>query len=252
MVRLKSEKDLELLRISGRILAATLRALSKEVKAGVILSNLDKKAKELILKEGATPTFLGYTPEGATKAYAASICASVNETIVHGLPGKYILKEGDIISIDLGVTYKGYVTDGAVTVGVGNISEEARALLRVTHEALQNGIEECIPGKHLGDIGYAIEKTAQIGKFRVIQGLTGHGVGFALHEDPSVFNYGKRGEGMKLVPGLVIAIEPMFSVKSPYIQQKKDDSFATKDGSLSAHFEHTVVITEEGFEVLTA
>ncbi|MFA6365086.1 MAG: type I methionyl aminopeptidase, partial [Candidatus Paceibacterota bacterium] len=214
MVRLKSEKDLESLRISGRILAATLHALSKEVKVGVMLSDLDKKAKELILKEGATPTFLGYTPEGMTKAYAASICASVNDTIVHGLPGKYILKEGDIISLDLGVTYKGYVTDGAMTVGVGKISEEARALLRVTEEALQNAIKECTPGKHLGDIGEVVEKTAQKGKFRVIQGLTGHGVGFARHEDPSVFNYGRRGEGMKLVPGLVIAIEPMFSAGS--------------------------------------
>lgn len=250
-VRLKDENDIKLMRVSGKILANTLSELAQASKEGVQLSALDKLARKLITEAGATPTFLGYTPEGATKPYPAALCASVNETIVHGIPGNYILKNGDVFSLDLGVTYKGRVTDAALTVGIGKISEEAKTLIRVTERSLLNAIAECVPGKHLGDIGWAVENTAKKANFRVIQGLTGHGVGFALHEDPSVFNYGTRGEGMKLVPGLVIAIEPMFAVSSPYAVAMRDGSYETKDGSLSAHFEHTIAITENGHEVLT-
>lgn len=251
-VRLKTEDDIKLMRVSGRILADTIAELSNAAKEGVRLSALDKLARKLIGAAGATPTFLGYTPEGAGQPYPAALCASVNETIVHGIPGEYALKNGDVFSIDLGVTYKGRVTDAAVTIGIGTISEEAKTLLRVTELSLSKAIEECVPGKTLGDIGFVIENTAKKANFRVIQGLTGHGVGFALHEDPSVFNYGNRGEGMKLVPGLVLAIEPMFSTGSQYAIAMRDGSYETKDGSLSAHFEHTIAITEHGHEVLTA
>lgn len=251
-IRLKTKKDLEFLRISGKILSRTLQLLAGEAKAGVRLKYLDDLARVHILEEGGVPTFLGYTPEGLNKPYPASICASVNETIVHGIPGNYQLKDGDILSVDLGVTFKGYITDGAITVPIGKISQEAKELLVATQMSLQKAISECVPGNTLGDIGFAVESVAKKSGMSVIEGLTGHGVGFELHEDPSVFNRGKRGMGMKLVSGLVIAIEPMFSLGSALATLKKDDSFVTKDGSLSAHFEHTVAITEKGYEVLTA
>jgi methionyl aminopeptidase len=251
-IRLKSEEDIAMLRISGGILARTLKSLAADAREGVTLAALDKKARAYIAAAGAVPTFLGYVPEGMEQPYPAAICASVNDTVVHGLPGNYALKEGDVLSIDLGVTYKGYVTDGATTVGIGSISKEAKALIAATKEALEKAIKACAPHGRMGDIGEAVEKTAKKAHFRVLQGLTGHGVGFELHEDPTVYNYGKQGEGMELVPGLVIAIEPMFSAGSPYgVHDPKDDSFATKDGSLSAHFEHTVAILEKGIEVLT-
>ncbi|MEK7089866.1 MAG: type I methionyl aminopeptidase [Patescibacteria group bacterium] len=250
-VRLKDENDIKLMRVSGKILAHTIAELVIASKEGVQLSVLDALARKLISEAGATPTFLGYTPEGATKPYPVALCASVNAQIVHGIPGNYILKSGDLFSIDLGVTYKGRITDSAVTIGIGKISDEAKLLMRTTELSLERAIKECVPGKHLGDIGYVIGNTAKNANFRVIQGLTGHGVGFELHEDPSVFNYGTRGEGLKLVPGLVIAIEPMFSVGSQYAVAMRDGSYETKDGSLSAHFEHTIAITEHGHEVLT-
>lgn len=250
-IKLKDENDIKLLRISGKILANTLAELARSAKEGVRLIELDTLARKLITEAGATPTFLGYTPEGAGQPYPATLCASVNKTIVHGIPNNYALRNGDLLSIDLGVTYKGRVTDAALTVGIGEISEKAKMLMRNTELALVNAIKECTPGKTLGDIGYVIENTAKKGHFSVIQGLTGHGVGFALHEDPSVFNYGNRGEGMKLVPGLVIAIEPMFSTGSPYPLAMRNGSYETKDGSLSAHFEHTIAIMEDGYEILT-
>jgi len=251
-IRLKTERDLQFLRISGKILSRTLSLLKKEVKVGVSLKHLDNLARAFIKDEGAVPTFLGYTPDGAGKPYPAAICASVNDTIVHGIPGNYELKEGDILSIDLGVTFEGYITDSAITVPVGKISKDARRLINATEKSLQNAIYECFPGNTLGDIGYAIESVAKKAEVSVVEGLTGHGVGFELHEDPSVFNKGKKGNGMKLKPGMVIAIEPMFSLGSPYATIARDDSFKTKDKSLSAHFEHTIAITEKGYEVLTS
>jgi methionyl aminopeptidase len=251
-IRLKNEKDLQFLRISGKILSRTFLLLKKEVKAGVSLKHLDNLAYAFIKDEGATPTFLGYKPDGAGKPYPASLCTSVNDTIVHGIPGNYVLKDGDILSIDLGVTFDGYITDAAITVPVGEISNDARRLINATEKSLQNAIHECFPGNTLGDIGYAIESVAKKAEVSVVEGLTGHGVGFELHEDPSIFNKGKRGNGMKLKAGMVIAIEPMFSLGGPYAIIARDDSFKTKDKSLSAHFEHTIAITEKGYEVLTA
>ncbi len=250
-IRLKTEADITMMRVSGTILADTIKTLASEAKEGVTLAALDKRARTLIADAGGSPTFLGYTPEGAPKPYPAALCASVNEKIVHGIPNGYVLKNGDILSIDLGVTYKGYITDAAITIGIGKISDEAKELIKVTERSLEEAIKECEVGKHLGDIGFAVENTAKKAHFSVIQGLTGHGVGFELHEDPSVFNYGRRGDGMKLVPGLVLAIEPMLSIGSPYAIALRDGSFETRDKSLSAHFEHTIAITEKGYEVLT-
>ncbi len=251
MVRLKTEDDIKLMRISGKILARTLRELSDAAKEGVSLASLDKLARKLIAEAGGEPTFLGYTPEGAGTPYPAALCASVNETIVHGIPGKYVLKNGDLLSIDLGVTYKGRITDAAVTVAIGKVAPEVHSLIQATKRSLDAAIKECVPGKTIGDIGFAIESVAKKAKLHVIRGLTGHGVGFRLHEDPSVYNYGTRGEGMKLVPGLALAIEPMFAIGTPHALVRHDDSFVTKDKSPAAHFEHTIVITEKGHELLT-
>ena len=251
MIRLKKENDLRVLRMSGRILASVLQKLEEEVKEGVKLSHLDKLARGLIKEAGAKPAFLGYKPESGTAPYPAAICVSVNEQIVHGLPSEYILKQRDVLKIDFGVNYQGYITDAAVTVGVGELTGKAKELVDITKKALKKAVEVCKSGNHTGDIGWVIEKTVKGAGFRVIKNLTGHGVGFELHEDPTVYNYGSRGEGVELVPGLVLAIEPMVSVSSSRVMQKDDDSYVTEDGSLSAHFEHTVAITESGPEILT-
>jgi methionyl aminopeptidase len=249
--KLKTEADVAVLRESGLILAEVLDTLAREAVLGTKLSYLDRHARGLIASRGATPTFLGYTPEGARVGYPAAICASVNDTIVHGLPGEYRLRAGDVLKIDAGVTYRGYVTDAALTVAIPPIAPAVSRLLETTRHALDEAILSCVPGGRLGDIGWAIERVAKRGKCTVITGLTGHGVGFELHEDPTVYNYGTKGEGMKLVPGLVLAIEPMFSLGSGDIYQYPDDSYGTADKSIAAHFEHTVVITKGGCEVLT-
>ncbi len=250
-IRLKNERDLSSLRISGHILAETLVILSREALPGVPLSHFDKRARELLGAASATPTFLGYRPGGSRRAYPAALCTSVNDTVVHGLPTGYVLKEGDLLKLDLGVTYKNYVTDGAITVGIGTLSKTAERLLYATREALDAALVVAKPGGHLGDIGAAVERVVKRAKFRVVEGLTGHGVGFSLHEDPEVANHGTAGEGMELKPGLVIAIEPMVSMGSSRVLEEDDGSFTTEDRSLSAHFEHTIAITEHGIEVLT-
>ncbi len=251
MIKLKSESDLEFLKVSGRILASTLFFLKETAKEGVTLKFLDELAHKSLKEAGATPAFLGYKSEGAGRPYPASICTSLNQQIVHGLPINYSLQSGDILKIDLGVNYNGYFTDAAVTVGIGQISKEASKLISVTELALHKAIAECSPGKRLGDIGWIIEKITEGAGFSVVRGLTGHGTGFELHEDPTVYNFGKRGEGIELKAGLVLAIEPMINIGSGEIKQQKDDSFATKDGSLNAHFEHTVAITKNGPLILT-
>ena len=251
MVRLKNERDFEFLRVSGKILGDVLNELIKTADIGVKLSALDKLARSLIEKTEAKPAFLDYKSESAQKPYPAVICTSVNDQVVHGLPNNYLLKFGDILKIDLGINYKGYFTDAAVTVGIGKITIEAGKLIRATHEALTNGIFASKSGGCLGDIGWIIEKTAEKYGLSVIDGLTGHGTGFELHEDPIVYNYGQKNEGMKLVPGLVLAIEPMFSVDGGKTEQQSDGTFVTSDGSLSAHFEQTILITQKEPEILT-
>jgi len=252
MIRLKNEKDLEGLRASGKILAFVLGRLKGEARVGLRLDFLDGLARELFKEAGAKPAFLGYKSEGAKTPYPAAICTSVNATIVHGLPGDYKLKEGDILKIDLGVEYNGYVTDAAVTVGIGQVSEAAKRLIKTTKEALAKAVDEFKEGNHLSDIGWVIETTVKKNGFNIIKSLTGHGVGFELHEDPVVYNYGNRGEGMKLQKGLVLAIEPMVSIDGADVKQMPDGSFITRDNSLTAHFEHTVALTQNGPEILTS
>jgi methionyl aminopeptidase len=251
MVCLKNKNDLEMLRQSGGVLIYVLKTLAAETKPGVSLKSLDARARKLIEERGAKPSFLGYKPNGALQPYPAAICTSVNNQIVHGPPSDYILKDGDILKIDFGIDYKSYFTDGAVTLGIGEISSQAAELIKTVKGALEQAIEVCLPGNHLGDIGWAIEQYVSAHCFKVIRGLTGHGVGFSLHEEPIVYNYGEKGKGMELKPGMVLAIEPMISAGSPEIKQLDDESYATKDGSLSAHFEKTIAITKTSPEVLT-
>jgi methionyl aminopeptidase len=248
---MKSEKDLDGLRASGRILATILQRLKEAAHEGVRLRDIDALAARLLQEAHARSAFLGYKPEGSRKSYPAHICTSVNEQIVHGLPTDYVLKSGDLLKIDLGVKYQDYFTDAAVTVGIGNISPVAKNLIAATEAALSKAIAMCQAGNHLGDIGFVIEKTTQEYGFRIIKGLTGHGTGFALHEDPTIYNFGKKGEGIELQPGMVLAIEPMVAAGSARIKQHSDDSFATVDKSLTAHFEHTIAIKSNDSETLT-
>ncbi len=251
MVKLKTQEDLKLLRISGRILGRVLKMLSAEAREGKLLSALDNLAYKYIKAEGATPAFLNYKPEGSRIPYPASVCLSLNDEVVHGLPRELPLKDGDVLKIDLGVSYKGLITDAAATVVVGKASRKVMALLKATEEALYAAIAAVKAGGRLGDIGYAVERRLKRGGFKIIEGLTGHGTGYNLHEDPTVWNYGKKGTGMELKEGLVLAIEPMASIGSRIALERADGTFVTKDGSVAAHFEHTIFVTKSGCEILT-
>ena len=251
MVKLKSREDLKLLRVSGRILSRVLSMLASEARAGVLLTSLDEKAYKYIKAEGAIPAFLNYRAEGSRTPYPASTCLSLNDEVVHGLPRKIELKDGDVLKIDLGVSYKGLITDSARTVVIGKPTRKIASLLKATEESLYAGISVCRAGNHIGDIGHAVEERLKRGDFKIIQGLTGHGTGYKLHEDPTVWNFGRKGEGMEMKEGLVIAIEPMASIGSKTAIERGDGTFVTKDGSTAAHFEHTVYITNDGCEILT-
>lgn len=251
MIRLKSARDIAILRESGAILGKLLHELKNMAGIGVVLSDLDRFAASFLKSKGAKSAFLGYKPSGASRAYPASICTSLNEIVVHGIPNKTALKKGDILKIDIGVDFKGYITDGAGTVLIGEPSLAGSRLLNAAEEALKAGIRAAKPGGHTGDIGAAVEAVSKKNKVQVIKSLTGHGVGFELHEDPTIYNYGEKGKGVKLVPGLVIAIEPMFSESSPYVIKGDNDEYKTADNSLSVHVEHTIAITEDGPEILT-
>ena len=248
---IKTPEQIKMIGIAGKILANVAKKIKLEVKKGVTLKTLDSLAYKLIVEAGAKPAFLGYHPYGAQRPYPASICASLNEVVVHGVPTSYKLKDGDLLKLDFGVDYQGYIADAAFSIGVGKISDLARDLMSVTEHALLLGIKECKPGKTLGDIGWAINNYVTKRGFKVVKGLTGHGVGLELHEDPPVFNEGQKNTGLKLKEGMVLALEPMVSAGDPYLFQLPDDSYATRDKSLTAHFEHTVVITDKGPEVLT-
>ncbi|MCL4399863.1 type I methionyl aminopeptidase [Patescibacteria group bacterium] len=253
MILLKKDKDIEGLRKSGRILVNILLTLKEMAKEGVSLMDLENKAREMLKEAGASSAFLNYKPEGAQKPYPAALCTSLNDQIVHGQPSDRKLDNGDILKIDFGVVFENWITDAALTLGIGEISEEAKLLIKTTEEALNEALTAAkTPKARLGDIGWIIENTAEKNGLSVVEGLTGHGVGFKLHEDPIVYNYGNKGEGMLLKKGLVIAIEPMLSAGSSQFRQAKDDSFYTKDGSLSAHFEKTIAVTDNGIEILTA
>lgn len=252
MVIIKTDSEIERLRKGGPILAAMLRQVAEKVAPGITTGALNDYAHELITQAGHTPAFLNYKPEGADFPYPASLITSVNAEVVHGIPGKKILKEGDIIALDLGLNYEGVFLDHAITVPVGAIGGKDKELLAVTEEALAKGIEAIVPGATVGDIGYAIESFVKPYKLGIVRVLSGHGVGRAIHEDPYIPNYGRPGRGAKLVPGMVIAIEPMLTRGSEDIITMPDGyTLKTVDGSRSAHFEHTVLITETGAEILT-
>jgi methionyl aminopeptidase len=254
MAIIKSEKDLEVIRECGRRHGRVLRALGEAVRPGMTTKDLDDLAAKLITEMGDASSYLGYTPEGADRPFPASICVSVNEEIVHGIPNENIktLNEGDIVSIDVGISHKGFFTDAAITVPVGKVDPDSLRLIEETRKALYAGIRAIKPGGHIGDIGYAISAHAKKAKLKLADGLSGHGVGRHVHEDPYVPNWGKRGDGEELVPGLVIAIEPMLNLGTANIVLMKDGyTYRTADKKRSAHFEHTVLITDRGYEILT-
>lgn len=236
---------------AGGYLAGILAELEGRVESGVTGLDLEHLARSLIKDAGALPAFLGYKPQGAKRGFPAALCFSVNEIVVHGVPTKYVIRDGDIVKLDLGLILGGYYVDSAITVGVGAISDVGSRLIDTTKKALSAGIEQLWPGKTLGDIGCAIETVVREKNFAVVEGLTGHGIGKALHENPYVHNRGKRGDGEALAAGMVLAIEPMVSAGDGKIKTARDDSFVTADGALSAHFEHTVAITDSGPRVLT-
>lgn len=254
-VKLKTPEDIAILREGGKRHAFILREVAKAVRPGVSTKDLDDLAARLIAEGGDTAAFLGYRPRGAKRPYPASICISVNDAVVHGIPNEdpIVLKDGDTITLDLGLVHKGMITDSAVTVPVGKIDESAENLLRTTKEALDKGIRQVRPGNTTGHIGEAVEAHVKSRGFVIVDELAGHGVGYKVHEDPFVPNYGAAGEGEPLVPGMVIAIEPIVNEGTAKIYLDKDGyTYRTKDGKRSAHFEHTVAVTEKGCEVLTA
>lgn len=252
MIIIKTENEIERLKKGGPILAAILRKVAARVAPGVSTGELNEYAHALIKESGHTPAFLGYQPEGQDYPYPAALITSVNAEVVHGIPGERILKEGDIISLDLGLNYEGVFLDHAVTVPVGAIGSKDKELLAVTEEALYEGIKAIVPGATVGDIGWVIETYVKPHRFGIVRTLSGHGVGRAIHEDPYVPNYGRPGKGAKLVPGMVIAIEPMITRGSEEVVTMKDGyTIKTVDNSRAAHFEHTVLITDKGAEILT-
>ncbi len=242
----KSKKELEKMRAAGRLAGLVREELRRMVRAGVTTLDLDRAAERMIREAGAKPTFKGY------HGYPYSICASVNEQVVHGFPSNYALKDGDIFSIDCGATLEGFVGDTATTVPVGRVSEEKLRLVRVAEECLERAIEQCWPGKYLGDIGWAVQEHAERHGYTVVREYVGHGIGRRMHEDPQIPNYGTPGTGARLRAGYCLAIEPMVNMGTEKTKTLKDGwTVVTLDGRPSAHVEHTVAITEEGPEVLT-
>ncbi|MES3005745.1 MAG: type I methionyl aminopeptidase [Patescibacteria group bacterium] len=264
-VTIKTAVDIEILRRAGKILADILSELEAVAKVGITSFELEKTALKLTKKAGAKPAFLGYTPQGASRPYPAALCLSINDVVVHGIPNavSYTLKDGDLVTLDMGISYKGMIVDSATTIGVGDVDSKGKQLLKAGKEALDAAVEIC---KHwtekkvsikTGDIGMAIEKAGEYYRktygFNFAEGLGGHGVGYYVHEDPFIPNFGKPGQGVVLKPGMVIAIEPILNEGDERITLDDDDyTYRTFDGKRSVHFEHTVLITEKGAEVLTA
>ncbi len=250
MVIIKTDKEIEKIKKSCQLTANTLKYIAEKIKPGIKTIQLDQAAEKFIRKHGGIPSFKGYGPKG--DEFPASICVSINDEIVHGIPGDRVLKEGDIISIDIGTNLNGYFGDMAATFGVGKIDSEAKKLIQTTKECLLAGIKKAIGGNYIGDISYAIQSVAEINNFSVVKEYVGHGVGLMVHEDPQIPNYGKPRTGLKLEKGMVIAIEPMLN-QGDYRTVSGSDRWTVKtfDGSLSAHFEHTIAIYEGGNEILT-
>ena len=247
MIILKSSWEIDLIRKSGRIVAEALDGLTRLAEPGITTLELDRYAEDYILKRGGKPAFKGY------RGYPFTLCASVNEQVVHALPSTRTLEEGDVLSLDLGAIVDGYYGDAAITVPVGKVSAEARRLIAVTQRSLRRGIEAAQPGNRLSDISHAVQSAVETEHFSVVRLFVGHGIGRSLHEEPQIPNFGPPGQGPLLKPGLVLAIEPMVNAGGPEVAILEDRWTAvTCDRSLSAHFEHTVAITEKGAEVLTS
>jgi methionyl aminopeptidase len=246
MVIRKSNRELALMREAGRIVALTHAVLRENVRPGVTTAKLDELAYETVTKHGAKPSFLGY------RGFPASLCVSINEEVVHGIPGPRVLEEGDIVSLDFGSIYRGFQGDAAITVGVGKIDQGAQELIEVTRGALEAAIAQCKRGNYLGDISWSIQDYAESRGFSVVRQYVGHGIGRNMHEEPQIRNYGTPGRGLLLKPGMTFALEPMVNVGT-YLTHVLDNHWTvvTDDGQLSAHFEHTVAITEGEPEVLT-
>ena len=246
MIIRKSPEEIDKIADAGQILARCLTMLRGKARPGVTTLDLDQAAEKFIRSQGATPAFKGY------RGFPGSICASPNSMVVHGIPGAFKLSRGDILSIDVGVVLDGWVADAAVTVPIGQISPVARRLLDTTKAALFAAAAEVRPGNHLGDVSHAVQKRVEADGFSVVRSLVGHGIGRDMHEDPQIPNFGDPGTGVELLPGMVLAVEPMVNVGDHAIRMGSDNwSVYSQDGSLAAHFEHTVAVTEEGPRILT-
>ena len=246
MIVTKSPAELEIMREAGRITAAALRLVGEAVRPGVTTRELDAIAEEYIRSQGAAPAFKGY------QGFPATLCTSPNDQVVHGIPGRRVLSEGDILSVDCGAIVDGYYGDSAVTFAVGTVSMETQRLLEVTAASLDAAIAECRPGRRLSDVSHAVQAVVEAAGFSVVREYVGHGIGRAMHEEPQVPNYGSPGKGPQLKPGMVLAIEPMVNAGSHAVHSLDDGwTVVTDDGGMSAHFEHTVAVTEHGPLVLT-
>lgn len=246
MIVLKTEREIEIMREAGKIVAKTHLELQRHIRPGITTKELDYIAEKFIQSQGAIPSFKGYN------GFTGSICTSVNEELVHGIPGKRVLREGDIISIDIGAYYNGYHADSAWTYPVGEIDEESKRLLKVAEQSLYRGLEEAKPGARLTNISHAIQTYVEAEGFSIVREYVGHGIGQNLHEDPQVPHYGPPGKGPRLKPGMVLCIEPMVNAGSRYVKTLSDNwTVVTVDGKRCAHFEHTVAITETGYDILT-
>ena len=249
---IKTKEEIEIIREGGRRLATVLQKVAEKVAPGISTLELDKYAEKLIKDMGDYPAFLNYKPEGADSPYPASVCISINDEIVHGIPSGRVVKDGDLVGLDFGVLYDGMITDSAVTVPVGKISKDAEKLLEYTERALESGIAVLKDGVKVGDIGAAIENTLIKGGLKVIETLGGHGVGHKVHEEPYIANFGTAGTGETLRAGMTIALEPIASLGTHDTDLADDDwTYVTRDHSLSAQFEHTLLITKDGSEILT-
>lgn len=251
MVYIKTKKEIDYIKESCKIVAETLQLLKKYIKPGITTFELDKIAEDYILSNNAKSAFKGYSQGGSVR-FPGNICTSVDDEVVHGIPNERVLKEGEIISLDCGVVKNGYFGDAALSVAVGRISDEKQRLMDVTEESLYKGIEQGISGNRLHDISYAVQYNVEKNGFSVVRDLCGHGVGRFLHEDPSIPNFGKKGTGVQLKPGMTLAIEPMVNYgKYDVIVQDDGWTISTKDGTPSAHFEHTILINQDSPEILT-
>ena len=253
-ISIKTEKEIAILREGGRRLAEILQKVAAEVRPGISSKMLNDLAEKCMIERGDSSSFLGYAPSGAKRAFPAALCVSVNDEVVHGIPNEpeKILKEGDIVTLDAGLVHEGLFTDSAITVGVGKIDEKAQKLLDVTKKALAVGVKAVHAGATTGDIGFAIEAFVKPHGFGIVRELAGHGVGYGVHEEPFVPNFGKKGEGVLLKAGMVIAIEPMLNEGGAGVKLDRDGyTYRTKDGSAAAHYEHTIAISAHGVEILT-